>query len=312
METKSRILITGGTGLLGSALTRKLRSAGFEACTSLSSRDLDLLSYDVTLHAFCDQYRPEYVFHLAGAVYGLGGNLRDPGRIFLENTLMNTHVAEASRRAGVKKIVAMGSICAYPSPPAEPGPLREELLFFGEPHPGERAYGQAKRAMLSQLEAYQGSGMDYAFAISTNLYGPNDRFNLENGHVVPSLIRKFYEAAQSGSHVDVWGDGLSRRDIMHSWDAAQALIIIMQGVSGRVNLATGRMLAIREIAETLGDVSGVKRNIRFDLSKPRGHEFPNISVDRLRAAGFQPSFTAEEGLAHAYRWYAENVAQARH
>lgn len=311
MEANSRILVTGGTGLLGSALTNCLRDAGFTSCTSLSSRDLDLMSYQSTTDAFCDHYRPEYVFHLAGAVYGLGGNLRDPGKIFLENTLMNTHVVDASRRAGVRKIVAMGSICAYPSPPAAPGPLREEHLFSGEPHPGERAYGQAKRAMLAQLEAYQAPGLDFAFAISTNLYGPHDRFNLETGHVIPSLIRKFYESTVTGNPVVIWGDGLSRRDIMHSRDAAQALIAIMQGISGRVNLATGRMMSIREIADVLSEISGVKESVRFDTSKPRGHEFPSISVDRLAGAGFQPSFTSERGLADAYHWYAENATIAR-
>lgn len=311
MEVNSRILITGGTGLLGSALTQKLRSAGFASCISLSSNDLDLTCYRSTVEAFCEQFRPEYVFHLAGAVYGLGGNLRDAGRIFLQNTLMNTHVAEAARRARAKKIVAMGSICAYPSPTSEPEVLREEQLFLGEPHIGERAYGQAKRAMLAQLEAYHTSGMDYAFAISTNLYGPGDRFNLETGHVIPSLIRKFYEAQQWGGPVVVWGDGLSKRDIMHSWDAAQALILIMQTISGRVNLATGRMLSIREIATTLSNIAGFNGPVEFDASKPKGHEFPGINVDRLNAAGFRPSFTAEQGLAQAFRWYADNADEAR-
>ena len=311
MERNSRILVTGGSGLLGSALTLKLQEAGFISCVSLSSKDLNLLSYDATLQAFCDRFRPEYVFHLAGAVYGIGGNLREPGRIFLENTLINTHVVEASRRAGTKKIVAMGSICAYPSPPVVDGSLHEEHLFFGEPHPGERAYGQAKRAMLAQIEANHLSGMDYAFAISTNLYGPNDHYNLETGHVIPSLIRKFYEALYSGDDVVIWGDGLSKRDIMHSWDAAQALIDIMQFASGRVNLATGRMLTIYEIAQILGEISGIKQRWKFDASKPRGHEFPCSNVDRLRAIGFRPSFSAEQGLAHAFRWYSENVVRAR-
>lgn len=310
IERNSRILITGGTGLLGTALMLKLRQAGFTSCMALSSRDLDLLSFDATVRAFCDKFRPDYVYHLAGAVYGIGGNLREPGRIFLENTLINTHVVEASRRAGVRKIVAMGSICAYPSPPLS-GALVEEEIFFGEPHPGERAYGQAKRAMLAQLEAYLASRLDYAFAISTNLYGPNDHFNLETGHVIPSLIRKFYEASKTGGDVVVWGDGQSKRDIMHSWDAAEALIAIMDQVTGRVNLATGRMLTIAEIAQILRNISGIDQKLKFDVSKPKGHEFPMINVDRLHATGFRPAFTAEHGLEHAYRWYANNAGQTR-
>lgn len=310
MKKDSRILITGGSGLLGSALTLKLKEAGYSSCFAPTSRELDLLSFEKTARAFCETFAPDYVFHLAGAVYGIGGNLREPARIFLENTLINTHVVEAARRAGVKKIVAMGSICAYPSPYSD-GDLVEDRLFFGEPHPGERAYGQSKRALLAQLEAYASSGLDYAFAISSNLYGPNDHFNLETGHVIPSLIRKFYEAAQNKTDVVVWGDGLSRRDIMHSWDAAAALIEIMRGWVGRINLATGRMLAIREIAEILGRISGLGKEPRFDLTKPRGHEFPGINIDRLTTIGFRSSFTTEEGLEHAYRWYAEHANNAR-
>lgn len=310
MDSQARIFVTGGSGLLGSALVTVLRQAGFSAVTAPSSKELNLLSYDDTRNALADS-KPDYVFHLAGSVYGLGGNLRNPGRIFLENTLMNTHVVEAARQAGVRKIVAVGSICAYPTPLPDPQPLKEDKLFFGEPHNDERAYGQSKRAMLAQLEAYEKGGLEFAFAISTNLYGPRDHFNLETGHVVPSLVRKFYEASVSGDEVVLWGDGLSKRDIMHSHDAARGLIKIMQNATGRVNLATGRMLAIREIAETLGDISGVGRRYRFDTSKPKGHEFVGINIDRLKATGFEPSFTAETGLADVYRWYAENSASAR-
>lgn len=310
MNNKSRILITGGSGLLGSALTLKLSEAGFESCTSLSSSDLNLLSFQDTVDAFQNKYQPEYVFHLAGAVYGIGGNLREPSRIFLENTLMNTHVVEASRRIKVKKIIGMGSICAYPSPPN--GELCEDQIFYGEPHPGERAYGQSKRALLAHLESIQSSGeMDCAFAISTNLYGPNDHFNLETGHVIPSLIRKFYEATKTKQAVAIWGDGLSKRDIMHSWDASLALIDIMKNVSGRVNLATGRMLSILEIATVLGEISGIGKRWSFDTSMPKGHEFPGINISKLDAINFKPQFSAEAGLAQAYNWYAENWQNAR-
>ena len=305
----SRILITGGSGMLGHALTAYLRNSGYENVTSLSSKDLDLLSYGDTVDAFCERYKPDYVFHLAGAVYGIGGNLREPGRIFLENTLINTHVIEAARRAGVKKIVAVGSICAYPSPVT--GMIREENLFMGEPHPGERAYGQAKRAMLAQLEAYEPSGLDFAYVISSNLYGPHDHFDLETGHVIPSLVRKFYESAQSGEPVMLWGDGSSRRDIMHSRDAAAALTRVMENGTGRINMATGTMTSIREIAEILGEISGVGDNYRFDTTKPKGHEFEGIATERLEATGFRPAFTVRTGLEDVYQWYSANEETAR-
>lgn len=310
MKKNSRILITGGSGLLGKALVGKLESLGFETVFYPTSKDLDLLSFEKTLRAFCETYTPEYVFHLAGVVYGLGGNLQEPARIFVQNTLINTHVIEAARQAGVKKILGMGSICAYPSP--FPGSsLTEDMLFFGEPHPGERAYGSSKRALLAQLEASQSSGMDYAFAISSNLYGPNDHFNLETGHVVPSLIRKVYEAKNYNRRLVVWGDGNSTRDIMHSWDAATALILIMAHGSGRYNLASGRMLSIKNIVALLSQISGLNSLPIYDASKPKGHEFPGINIDRLLTLGFQTSFIPETGLENVYRWYADNVNDAR-
>lgn len=308
MNLHSRILITGGSGLLGTALTCLLKERGFTQVTSLSSKDLDLRSLEATTDAWCHRYRPELVFHLAGAVFGLGGNLARPAEIFLANTLINTHVVEASRRSGVQKIVAMGSICAYPSP--FHGYLKEEDLFMGEPGPGERAYGQSKRALLAHLEAV-GGDLNHAFMLSTNLYGPNDRFNLHDGHVVPSLIRKFREAAHSGTSVRVWGDGTSARDFMHSRDAAAALILAMEKLSGRVNLATGRMTRIHELVALLGRISGVGSRVIFDNSKPRGHEFDGISVDRLSKAGFSPHISLEAGIEAVYRWYEAHAHEAR-
>jgi GDP-L-fucose synthase len=312
IKPDTRITITGGSGLVGHALREVLAQRGCHNVVAPTSREINLLERDAVLAAFRDRLQPEVVFHLAGTVLGLGGNLREPARMFVENTLINAHVIEGSRLAGARKIVAMGSICAYPFPPRSPGPLQEDDLFFGEPHPGERAYGHAKRGMLAQLEAYQASyGVDYAFAISTNLYGPADRFNLENGHVIPSLIRKFYEAAQSGQAVELWGDGSSTRDFMFSSDAARALVTIMDSLSGRVNLATGIMSSIRDVARHLGEISGVRDRIRFDTTKPKGHEFAGIDIGRLRNAGFSPAISLRDGLEVTYRWYAANHHQAR-
>jgi GDP-L-fucose synthase len=312
IDKESRVLITGGSGLLGHALENALRMEGCRNVIALSSRDLNLLDREATISMVTDTYRPQYVFHLAGTVFGLGGNLREPGRIFEQNTLMSLHIIEAARLSGAQKVVGMGSICAYPFPPRSRGPLVEEDLLFGEPHPGERAYGHAKRAMLAQLEAYQSSyGMDYAFAISTNLYGPHDRFNIENGHVIPSLIRKFFEAAETGKTVELWGDGTSTRDFMHVDDAARALIAIMKCVSGRINLATGTMSTIGSVAEILGDVSGVGHRVRFDSAMPKGHEFHGIDVSKLRETGFSAARSLEQGLRSTYEWYSRNHLTAR-
>jgi len=175
--------------------------------------DCDLLNFQETC-AYIKRIRPEFVFHLAGEVYGIMGNMKNKAVSFLHNILINTHVVEASHQSGVRKIVSMGTGAVYPYP--SPGlPLKETMIFLGSPHGAEDSYAQAKRAMLAQHLAYKESyNMDYAFVVSANIYGPHDRFNKESGHVTPSLSRKFYEASQNDEAIVVWGDGSAKRDFI--------------------------------------------------------------------------------------------------
>jgi GDP-L-fucose synthase len=237
--------------------------------------------------------------------------MRNQALFFLRNTLINTHVVEASHAVGVRKICALGTVAMYPDSTTH-APLREEAVWFGVPHSSERGYGHAKRGMLAQLDVYRESyGLKYACALSTNLYGPNDRFDIENGHVIPSLVRKFYEAKQSGQSVTVWGDGSASRDFLHVEDAARALHLIMDHVEGPVNLATGQVHKIRDAVEILADHTGMTQRVVWDATKPNGQILRAYDVSVLREAGFATQVGFSEGLCATYDWYAAHAAKAR-
>lgn len=312
MQKTARILVTGGHGLLGSALCRLLNQDGYTHLLVPCRSELDLLDYSATLSYF-DKHKPTHVFHLAACVYGIQGNIANAGHSFLSNTLINTHTVEACRRTAVSKVVCMGSICAYPYPPPNSNLLREDEIFLGRPHPAEAAYAHAKRAMLAQLEAYQLSyGLDYAFVLSTNLYGPNDKFDTTNGHVVPSLVRKFVEAAKGlRQHVEVWGDGTSRRDFLYVDDAASALLLIMCRHTGPINMGSGSMHAISDIVSILCRISNLTQCVIYKPEKPKGHDCAGWDISALTALDFSPRFTLRHGLETTYRWLESNYGEAR-
>jgi GDP-L-fucose synthase len=216
---------------------------------------------------------------------------------------MNTHVIEASRLCGVKKVIAMGTIAAYPEPSHQP--VKEEQIWEGPPHGSESSYGHAKRAMLAQLLAYRETyGLDFSYVISTNLFGPNDKFNSQFGHVIPSLIRKFYEAKKNGSDVVIWGDGTAARDFLYSKDMARALILIMNKYSGSINVASGKKTPIREVVQLLSDYFGIQSQIHWDSQKPNGRKFYEIDLSHLQSIGFEPARTLEEGLIETLDWFS--------
>ncbi len=311
MQPDDVLLVTGGSGLVGANLVAHLRQAGFTKVVAPRQEDCDFTDRKATLDFFAAA-RPVYVFHMAGYVRGIMGNMRHQAEAWLNNTLINTHVVEASHKAGVKKIVAMGTVAMYPDP-LPSNPLREDTIWQGAPHGSEYGYAQAKRGMLAQLQVYNDSyGLDYACVLSTNLYGPHDRFDIETGHVVPSLIKKFYDAKQGGGTVTVWGDGSAQRDFIYVKDAARALQLIMDKVSGTVNLATGVTRRIREAVDILAAHTGLQDRVVWDSSKPNGQLFRAYDVSRLQQAGFACQSTLEQALAETYDWYAANALTARH
>ncbi|GHS90060.1 GDP-L-fucose synthase [Actinomycetota bacterium] len=308
MAVQGKALITGASGVVGRALKSELTRAGYDVFAADHTHgDLRVAAEAQSL---LEEVRPNSVIHLAGRVHGLMGNIGSQGEAFYDNAMMNINVIEASRRVGVSKFVAMGSTAIYSD--EVPLPMRETDLWIGEPHGSERGYGHAKRAMVAQLEAYRHQyGMDYAFVVSTNLYGPGDRFDETHGHVLPSLVSKFHRAAVSGDRLVVWGSGTPTRDFLYSADAAAALRTILEGFSGTINMATGASVTIREAVETLAKVSGFDGEVVWDLSKPDGQHARLYDTSRLRALGWTPKVTLEDGLRETYEWYAQNNASAR-
>lgn len=306
MGTNSRILVTGGTGMVGAALVRVLRQAGFRHVDALGSDDCNLLDWHATQQYFAAQ-RPEYVFHMAARVFGLMARQECKGVAFLDNILINTHTIEAARLAGARKIVAMGSGAVYPYPPPRPL-LTEDLIWAGAPYHGDDAYSHAKRAMLAQLAAYQEQyGLRYAFVMCANLYGPDDKFSAD-GQVAPSLVRKFHEARVKGGDVSVWGTGTARRDFMFSEDAGRAMLAIMQRVEGAVNIGSGKVYTIRDVVDALAEITGMGDRVVWDPSKPDGQDLRAYDLSRLSATGFRPQITFAEGLYRTYSAYAARFA----
>lgn len=310
VELNSQIIITGGNGLVGSALKKELTLHGYKNILTPSSKECDFTHFNSTLDYFAAA-RADYVFHLAAAVYGIMGNMENKGISFLNNTLINTHVIEACRKFAVKKVVAMGTGCVYPYPSPKL-PLEEQTLWQGEPHPSEDSYAHSKRAMLAQLNAYKESdNLAFAFVISSNLYGPHDKFDINHGHVTPSLIRKFFEAHKKNEPVNIWGNGSARRDFMYSEDAARALIAIMQSVQGPVNMGSGNINAIKDIVDILAQHTGMENQIIWDTTKPNGQEYRAYELSKLLSTGFKPQISLDEGVRNTYNWYAANCDVAR-
>jgi GDP-L-fucose synthase len=308
IEASSRVLITGGTGLVGRALSSALANEGFNNITSVGSRDCDLRD-SAAVSRFISEVAPEYVFHLAARVHGIGGNTRYKSDILVDNVLINTNVVEYSRRAGVKKIVAMGSGCVFPELKGQEE-LFEDQVWIGPPHSSEDSYAHSKRLMLAQLNAAKEQyGLSSAFVISGNLYGPHDDFNAEEGHVIPSLVAKFFEAAREGKPVKVWGSGVAIRDFSYCDDTAAALIAILRNLEGSVNMGSGMRHPIRDIVETLQKLTNV--SVEWDSNKSDGQLVRFYNLDKLESTGFKAKVSLEEGVRRTYEWYTENSTTAR-
>ena len=307
------ILVTGAHGLVGSAVTDRLRAIyGVANVFPLTRKDADLRDLDETTKVF-RYLKPDLVVHAAATVYGLGGNMANQAKSIFDNTLINTNVVDASRSVGVKKIIAMGTNAVYPWPPQLP--YREETIFNGRPHDGESGYGHAKRHLLAMLEAYKSSyGLDYCYLVSGNLYGPRDTFNVETGHVLPSLVKKFYDASQDpGKMVVVWGDGSQSRDFLYVEDLARIIrySLVSPFMVGAVNTGYGKSHNLIEVCNELTKLSGVGYDrVFFDTSRPVGRPDCMSDLSKLRAVGFDPQFTLAHGLALTYKWYHDKRQQS--
>jgi len=309
MKTDDRILVTGARGLVGSALVEHLRAEGYANVLEVGRQECDLTDTRATREHFARQ-RPDYVFHAAARVYGLGGNQRNKAISFYDNVLINTNVVDASYKAGVKKITVLGTGAVYPYPP--PGqPFTEDMIFMGEPHHSEDSYSHAKRAMLGMLRAYRESyGMRWAYIVCCNQFGPRDRFDAENGHVVPSLIKKFHDAKTGGGNVTVWGNGSAQRDFMYVKDTARIAVDIMESLEGPVNIGSGEVVTIRDVVELITDITGMHGRVAWDPTKPNGREYLGYDLSKIRALGFTCGYTMRQGLQETWDWYAAHCGRA--
>ena len=307
-KAEARYLITGGSGLVGRALTEQMRSLGATSVVSLSSSDCDLRDRDAVAAVF-KAARPDFVFHLAARVYGLGGNAAFKSDVLVDNVLINTNVIEQSRLCGTQKIIAMGSGCVYPEL-GDRSELCEDQVWLGPPHSSEDSYAHAKRLMLAHLNATREQhGTRSAFVISGNLYGPHDNFNTETGHVIPSLIAKFHRARATTGVVSPWGSGIAMRDFTHANDMAAALLHVLENFEGVINIGSGYRHRIEEIVTILAKLTGVQ--VSWDRSKPDGQLHRYYNLDKVKALGFTPRWDLVNGVIETYKWYDSNTDIAR-
>jgi len=296
--------------MLGRSLGRHLSARGYRVILAPSRSELDL-SNTAAVAEYFDRNRPTLVFHLAATVYGIGGNMKNQFRSYIQNTSITSNVLHGCATAGVSKVFFAGTVASYPYPYTEL-PLREELFFSGNPHYGEYGYANAKRHAYYGLEILRREqGMSYVYGILTNLYGPNDQFDIENGHVVPSLVHKLFRASCDGAAMQVWGDGTAIRDFLYVDDAAEAIVHCMETATDMVNIAHGSAVTIADVVNSLCRAARFQGEVGYQTDKPTGIQDRSVDVSRLRALGFIPKVSLEQGLASTYRWFVDNVTSAR-
>jgi GDP-L-fucose synthase len=303
-----RVWVAGHRGMVGSALVRRLRREDCEVLT------VDREALDLTRQGDVDRWvqtaRPDAIFLAAARVGGIVANSTRPADFIYENLTISGNVVEASRRHDVGKLMVLGSSCVYPR--LAPQPITEEALLSGPLEPTNQWYAVAKIAALKLAQAYRRQhGCDFIAAMPTNLYGPGDNFDLAEGHVLPSLMRKAHDARQRGDkRLAIWGTGTPRREFLHVDDCADALVFLMQTYSGesQVNVGSGEDLTIRELAEAVCEVVGFQGEIVTDPSKPDGTPRKLMSTGKLRAMGWRPRIALKSGLPEVYRWFLETVS----
>ncbi len=306
---QKRILVTGGSGFLGSHLTSLLDAEGAQT-TVVRSRDHDLTEQEATRELFAEA-NPEIVVHLAADVGGIGANAAEPGRFFYGNMVMGLNVIEESRRHRVEKVVQIGSACEYPS--GARVPLHEDDLWDGYPEETNAPYGVAKKALLVMLQGYRRQyGLIGIHLVPANLYGPRDNFDLETSHVIPALIRKFVEARDAGANrVDVWGTGVASREFLYVGDAARAVLLATKHYDGPepVNIGTGQEITIREVVTLIAKLTGFEGEICWDSSRPDGQLRRSLETSRARELfGFEADVPLEEGLRQTIAWWEERAS----
>ena len=309
MDKNSRVFVAGHRGLVGSAIVRKLREEGYSNLLTRTSKELDLRE-QAAVREFFARERPEYVFLAAAKVGGILANDTWPADFLYQNLMIEANVIESARQSGVKKLLFLGSTCIYPR--MAPQPLKEEYLLTGPLETTNEWYAVAKIAGIKFCQACQQQyGSKFISAMPTNLYGPEDNFDLESSHVMPALIRKFHEARISRApSVTVWGTGKPLREFLHVDDCAAACLFLMQHYDGEeiVNIGVGEDLSIAELAELVSKVTGFTGTIVYDTGKPDGTPRKLVDVSRINALGWRAGIPLEAGIRSTYAWFLEHVA----
>jgi len=295
-----KILVTGGGGFLGAHVVERLREEGDDPFVA-RRRDYDLTLREDVERLFADA-KPELVIHLAAEVGGIGANRANPGRYWYANLMMGAHVLEQSRVAGVEKLVVAGTVCAYPK--FTPVPFSEDDLWNGYPEETNAPYGVAKKSILVGGQAYrQQYGLNTVYLLPANLYGPRDNFHETNAHVIPDLIRKMVD---SSDEVVLWGDGSPTREFLYVDDCVEGILLAARSYDGAepVNLGTGQEISIRELAETVADVTGFEGRIVWDESMPNGQPRRRLDASRAKELfAFEAQTSLRDGLERTVAWY---------
>jgi GDP-L-fucose synthase len=318
MDAASKIFIAGSNGLVGSALVRALRAAGYANLLLPGAEQLDLTCQDPVADFFA-QERPDYVILAAARVGGILANNSYPAEFIHDNLAIQTNIIHSAWRSGVKRLLFLGSSCIYPR--LAPQPLKEEYLLTGLLEPTNEPYAIAKIAGIKMCEAYNRQyGTEFIAVMPTNLYGPGDNFHPEHSHVLPALIRRFHEAKEAGAaEVVVWGSGTPRRELLYVDDMAVGSLHLLQMPTSRlkpellsypkpcfVNLGTGVDISIAELAALVKDVAGFAGDIRFDTSRPDGTPQKLQDISRVEALGWQANVSLRDGIERTYQWFLDN------
>ena len=304
MDSESRVYVAGNTGLVGSAIVRTLHWKGYTNILSSPSHHWDLRN-QMDVERFFRVNEPEYVYLAAAKVGGIGANAYYPGHFIYDNLMIQTNVIHAARKFGVKKLLFLGSSCIYPKFAEQP--ITEDQLLGGHLEPSNDSYAIAKIAGIKMCQAYRKQyGFKTISLMPTNLYGPNDNYDLDSSHVLPAMIRKFHEAKDK---VTMWGDGSAMREFLYVDDLAEAAFKCMVNYDSEeiINVGTGKDITIKELATTIADVVGFKGEIVWDTSKPNGTPRKVLNVDKIKSLGWEPKVGLREGIEKTYELYKESL-----
>ena len=315
--SKKRVLVTGGTGFLGSSVVEKLQEKGCRSVFIGRSRDYDLVEVEAVKRVYEDA-KPDIVIHLAARVGGIGVNRGNPGKFFYDNLMMGVQMMEVGRQVGIEKFVAIGTVCAYPK--FTPVPFREEDLWNGYPEETNAPYGLAKKMLLVQAQAYrQQYGLNAIYLLPVNLYGPRDNFDLESSHVIPALIRKCIEAINLSAtskmqppSITVWGTGKPTREFLFVEDAAEGLLLAAEHYNkpDPINLGAGYEISIKDLVDLIAKLTGFKGKIIWDEAKPDGQPRRMLDVSKAeKEFGFRAKTSLEEGLKKTIEWYIRSKSR---